>query len=222
MSDSNEVMSHTHHRARMRDRLEKNGVFAFKDHEILEMILFYSQPRQNTNETGHELLREFGDLCGVFSALPDELKRVKGVGKVSADLINMLSGLFERISSNLVKNIPLNTRDKAGMYAAMIMGCAPVGSVLAVYLNKNGLSIEEDWLSRGKDKSGDANSASVVNRAAELRAEGIIIIHNHKNKPASPSPDDFALNDRFCESANAAGIKQIIQIIVSDEGYTFI
>lgn len=80
---------HENHRQRMRDRLIATDGGGFADHELLEMLLFYSIPRQNTNETAHALLRAFGSLENVFAASVEELCSVPGIGKSSAELIRL-------------------------------------------------------------------------------------------------------------------------------------
>ena len=64
---------HDGHRDRMRDKLIKNGEEVLHDHEILEMLLYHSVPRKDTNELAHRLIEHFGSLSGVFSASVDAL-----------------------------------------------------------------------------------------------------------------------------------------------------
>ena len=57
-------MSHEGHRKRMKDRFDSEGSFDnFAPHEILEMILYSTIPRGDTNAIGHELIHEFGNLA---------------------------------------------------------------------------------------------------------------------------------------------------------------
>ena len=81
---------HKDHRKRMREKFTKIGLSAFRDHEILEMLLFYTVPRRDTNETGHNLLKEFGSLGGVFSASKQELCKVEGIGDASAEYMGKI------------------------------------------------------------------------------------------------------------------------------------
>lgn len=40
---------HEGHRGRMREKYIKNGIDSLAEHEVLEMLLYYSVPRGNTN-----------------------------------------------------------------------------------------------------------------------------------------------------------------------------
>ncbi|MDD2433417.1 MAG: hypothetical protein PHX01_07000, partial [Clostridia bacterium] len=56
---------HQGHRQRMRTRYIKEGLDAFADHQVLEMLLFYCIPRRDTNELAHKMIREFGSLANL-------------------------------------------------------------------------------------------------------------------------------------------------------------
>ena len=70
---------HEGHRERLISKLIAN-TDSLSSHEVLEILLFYSIPRKNTNGLAHKLLDTFGDLSGVFSANYDALIAVEGIG----------------------------------------------------------------------------------------------------------------------------------------------
>ena len=62
---------HDGHRQRCKQRFLRTGAEGFDDHQLLELLLFYAIPRQDTNETAHRLIQRFGSLQGVLHAAPD-------------------------------------------------------------------------------------------------------------------------------------------------------
>ena len=50
---------HSGHRERLRSRFLETGITGFSEHELLELLLFYSIPRANTNSISHALLQRF-------------------------------------------------------------------------------------------------------------------------------------------------------------------
>ena len=79
---ADKVMSiHAGHRERIRERLRTAGLNAFSEHEVLELLLTFAIPRQDTNPLAHDLINTFGSLSAVLDADESELLRVKGVGK---------------------------------------------------------------------------------------------------------------------------------------------
>ena len=81
---------HEGHRKRLKQRFINDGLSTFEDHNILELLLFYSVPRSDTNEIGHRLLKQFGSLSNVFDAPVEELCKVDGIGEHSAVLIKLI------------------------------------------------------------------------------------------------------------------------------------
>jgi DNA repair protein RadC len=73
---------HAGHRQRMRDKFLKEGSFdSFAPHQILEMMLYYSSPRIDTNELAHALIDKFGSIKDVIDAPYDALTSVDGIGQ---------------------------------------------------------------------------------------------------------------------------------------------
>lgn len=59
---------HDGHRQRSKRRYLALGAEGMEDHQLLELLLFYAIPRQDTNETAHRLIQRFGSLQGVLHA----------------------------------------------------------------------------------------------------------------------------------------------------------
>lgn len=66
---------HSGHRQRLREKFINSGLDNFNDHEIIELLLFYTIPRRDTNEKAHEILNHFGSLSAVFDASYEEMKK---------------------------------------------------------------------------------------------------------------------------------------------------
>ena len=87
---------HNGHRERMRERVQNGGISTLADHELLEMLLYYTQPRRDTNETAHALIEECGSLSDVLEAPAERLCRAPLIGENSALYLNLLGELSRR------------------------------------------------------------------------------------------------------------------------------
>ena len=76
---------HKGHRQRLRDRAASEGLDAFEPHQVLELLLFYAIPRQDTSDVAHLLIRRFRTVQNVLTAPKEELMEVPGVGERVAD-----------------------------------------------------------------------------------------------------------------------------------------
>lgn len=81
---------HAGHRGRLRKKFVDGGLGNFYEHQILELLLFYSIPQGDTNPTAHRLIDRFGSLKGVMNADYEELLTIKGVGDATATWLKTL------------------------------------------------------------------------------------------------------------------------------------
>lgn len=72
---------HKGHRQRMKRRFLEHGLDNFDDVNVLELLLFYADPRRDTNPLAHALLDQFGSLAGVLEAAPGDLEKIPGIGE---------------------------------------------------------------------------------------------------------------------------------------------
>ena len=87
---------HAGHRERLRKRFLSTGFEGMEEHVVLELLLFYSVPRIDTNELAHRLINKFGSLRGVCSASFSELMSTEGVGENTAVLLMMIPHIVSR------------------------------------------------------------------------------------------------------------------------------
>ena len=81
---------HEKHRERLKEKFMEFGIDGIEDHELVELLLFYAIPRQNTNETAHRLMNEFGRLSDILEADAENLTAIKGVSSHSATLFKLI------------------------------------------------------------------------------------------------------------------------------------
>ena len=94
---------HKNHRSRMRAKFCKTGFDGFLEHEILEMLLYYSIPRVDTNPLAHKILKKYKTLANVFDATPDELMKETGVSDLAG--IGFISSIIPVI---IIIKLPIN------------------------------------------------------------------------------------------------------------------
>lgn len=91
---------HAGHRQRVFRKLKESGLDGQSTHQILELLLFFSIPRIDTNIIAHRLERKFGSIERVFAADEDELMSVSGIGKKSAAFIKLMSRVYKVMSED--------------------------------------------------------------------------------------------------------------------------
>ena len=93
---------HNGHRERLRNKFIKSPEL-LEDHELFELLLFFSIPRVNTNNTSHALFENFENIKGIIDANRSSLLSVDGIGENSALLIRVISEIIARYERSKFK-----------------------------------------------------------------------------------------------------------------------
>lgn len=210
------IYPHAKHRQRVRDAFRKNNIDEMPDKALLEMLLFYSIPRCDTNPTAELLLEKYGSLNGVFNADYDELIKIDGIGESSALLLSSMPGYFKRYSGISGKgSMYLNSveiqeliidyfRDKSE--ECFIMLCFdPVGKL-----------IDKFCLAEGNEVSVTVDKKSILKTAFDCDAESVIFAHNHPFSDAAPSKSDIDLTKEAADLLLQTGIRLTDHYIYGD------
>lgn len=207
----------------MREKFRQGGGEALADHEILEMLLFYSIPRINTNETAHRLIDHFGSLSGVLSAKRHELTAVPGIGEQSADLIGLIGELYRRTDREDDK-APRQFKDldDVGRYLVKELDGLARERVLLLLLTADYKLIATHQISEGSVNESNVDVRQIMEYAIMAKATHIVLAHNHPDPMLTPSPADESVSISLMHAASIMGINLWEHVLVSDGKYVFI
>lgn len=211
---------HQGHRIRLKERFVKEGLDSFEQHEVLELLLFFSIPRRDTNEIAHALLDKYGSLSGVFEADPKDLTKVAGIGENSALLLSLIPDLSRRYFNDKWGNKPeLNSSSKAGQYASTLF----MGRVYEVFYvicldSQNRVNYAER-VHEGTINEAPVYPRLIVETALRHKANSVILAHNHPGGSLSPSTADIEATRRIVAALEAISIKVVDHIIVCGGKY---
>ena len=182
---------HTDHRNRMKEKYINFGINGLADHEILELLLFYSIPRKNVNPLAHKLLSHFGSFNSVIEADIDALMQVDGLGKNSAILISLIFKIFHKynLSTNLKTKIVSANIAKA--YCNKLYTEFNVEQFFVVCINSAGKIISSKKIGKGTINGIEINIREITAFAFANKCQRIIITHSHTNEKCMPSNDDL-------------------------------
>ncbi len=211
---------HEGHRARMKKRFLENGAAGFEDHNLLELLLFYAQPRQSTNETAHLLLDTFGGLDRVFNASPEELMTVKGVKENAAGLICLVREICMR--KRLAKEAPgliLSSVDAMVDYLVpRFMNCREE-IVLLVCLDAKMKLLDCRQIGSGGLTSAHFSVRKIAQTALMHNAKYVVLSHNHTSGIALPSDADKRVTLQVRDTLAMMDIVLADHIIVAGEDF---
>lgn len=211
---------HDGHRKRMKARFRERGPDELRDHELLELLLFYAIPRSNTNELAHGLLERFGSLRGVLDAPIEALCTIPGVGEHAAMLLKATAAVHRRV---LLRDADearvMETSDDAAAFLMPRFRGLDCECVYVLCLDSRKRIICCEELARGVPTQVDISVRQVVELALRNGAQGVILSHNHPNAPALPSREDEMVTLQVSRALATIGITLVDHIILSDSEY---
>jgi len=211
---------HDGHRERLKKKLLEQGLDVFDDHNVLELLLFYSMPRIDTNPLAHELLNTFGSLEAVFEAPAEELSKVSGIGENTVTLLKLIPEVSRRyiIDKNKFDNI-LDSTKKAGEYLAARYMYERDEVVYVVCLDSKCKVICCKELFRGVANTAEVSIRKIAELALAKNASSVIISHNHTSGIALPSIEDEITTKRIKAALTSMGITLADHIVVADDDF---
>ena len=212
--------AHDGHRKRLKARFRSLGADALRDHELLELLLFYAIPRTDTNTMAHTLLDRFGSLSGVFRAPVAALCAVPGVGEHAALLLKAVSATHARVQmEGSTGNHLLDGSAAAAAFLAPRFQGLDCECVYLVCLDGRKRVISCEELSRGVPTQVEISVRRVVEIALHNSAQGVVLAHNHPDAAPIPSREDEIVTLQISQALATIGITLVDHIVLSDSEY---
>ncbi len=213
-------ISHEGHRQRLKNRFLNSSLDNFEPHNVLELLLFYSIPRQDTNEIAHALMDRFGSLANVFDASFEELIKVNGIKENSATLIKLIPHLAKAYLLDKSSNDDaFNTAEKIGKYFVSKYVGEENECVYLMLLDNafNNLGVVK--IHEGNVNSAIVSPRRIVEVALEYKATMIVLVHNHPNGLLCPSADDIDTTVMLKSALDMFNIGLLEHFLVAQNSY---
>lgn len=211
---------HDGHRKRMKARFRQQGAEGMRDHELLELLLYYAIPRSDTNAVAHALLERFDSLQGVLDAPAEALSMVPGVGDHAATLLRVMAAVHSRVGHQTASGArTITTSEDAAAYLAPRFQKADCECVYLLCLDGRRRVSSCELVASGVPTQVEISVRTVAELALRNAAKGVILSHNHPDAPAIPSREDEMVTLQISEALAALGITLVDHIILSDSEY---
>ena len=208
---------HAGHRKRMRDRVEQQGFANLEPHEALELVLYFTNPRKNTNKLAHELIDRFGDFAGVLEASEADLMTVDGVGPSTARMLHLLpeiSRYYTKCRTQERKS--LKTTEQLTTYLAQQFEGAVRERALLLALDSRSRVKATLWLRDGTSDRVSFAIKDVVAAALKGGTDSVVLCHNHPNGVALPSREDLQATENIVRALGLVRVHLRDHIILTE------
>ena len=211
---------HDGHRQRLRERFFEFGLVVFQDDQVLELLLFFAIPRQDTNAIARKLLKHFGSLSAVLEADSQELKAAGCVGEQASMLLQLIRPLARRyMLSCSEKGQLLNSTQACGEYLLPYFFGATEEQVYLLCLDARCRVLTCRLLQRGGINNASFSLRKVAETAIAAKASSVILAHNHTSGIALPSQADYVTTHQVQTTLDALDIMLADHIIVAGNDF---
>ena len=182
------------HRQRLRDKFLAQGIEAFTDAEIIELLLTFGTPRSDCKEAARALLTQFGSLPAVLDAAPVQLQQVKGVGPKNTFALHFIQGVARRyLHQRVVGKEYIRSSREVADYLIHSMRGLQHEVLTVVFLDAAHAVIDATVVAEGTVTVNTIYPRELVKAALARNASALVIAHNHPSGSLTPSRQDSEL-----------------------------
>lgn len=213
---------HNGHRQRLKDRFRKDGLDNFDELYVLELLLYYALPRQDTNPLAHALLDHFGNLSRVLAATPEELEKVPGVTPHISTLLTLVPQVERYALSQQADAKVLRSIDDCGNQLVPKFHGKEQEMVYILCLDAKCKVLCCKKVGEGSVNSANVPIRRVVELALQANATTVVLAHNHPGGLAIPSADDIQTTMKLAAALEAVDITLADHIVVANDDFVSI
>lgn len=218
-----EEVFHLGHRQRLRERFLQGGENALAPYEIIEMLLFAVNPRKDMKPLAKCLLKEFGTVTNVLNADEEELLKIKGMERSTLATLKLVQAVGQRQHREIIMNqrvTQISTWRHVLNYCEVSMAHLKREQLRLFFLDKRYKLIAEEVQMLGTVDHSPVYIREIVNKAVNVGATGLILVHNHPTGDPTPSASDIEATRQIKDTAERMGITLHDHIIVGKGKHT--
>ncbi len=209
------------------EKLELYGEKILSNAELLAIIIKSGTKESTSISIAQEILNlseeNTGDLRFLKNLTVEELKNIKGIGRVKAIQIKAICELAIRMSySNNIKKITIKKPQDIANVLIEELRNEKNEMVKVVLLDNKNKIIKIKNVAIGGGNVVKISVKDILTEPLKINAPKIILIHNHPSGDSTPSNADIEFTERLIESSALVDIQLLDHIVIGDGDFTSI
>ena len=205
------------------EKCERFGASSLSDAELLAVLLRNGTRGENALELAKRILYPNGenDILSIHHYSLEQLKKIKGVGRVKAIQISCISELAKRLAkAKAFDMLEFTCPASIAQYYMEDMRHESQEIMKLLMLNSKSRLIGETDISKGTVNASLITPRELFIEALKKEAVSIIILHNHPSGDPTPSKEDILITARIRDAGNLIGINLLDHVIIGNNCYT--
>ena len=222
LKDGKKEKTSTGHRARVKEKFNKQDISTFSNLELIEALLFFCNARRDVKPEAKELNKiSGGNMLKFLFLTEEEIKSndIKYIGDNLLFLNKIILELTARFFKDKITEFTFKNLDDIKNYLITRSGFLSKEELRVLYLNSKNKLIDDSVVSRGTINETAIYIREVVSLALKKTAMSIIISHNHPSGDISPSREDIKVTYDLKQALESVSIKLQDHIITSGTCY---
>jgi DNA repair protein RadC len=205
---------------RPREKLERTGVGALGDHELLAILIGHGSGGAPVLASASGVLAVANGVHGLPRLRRAHLERVPGIGPAQASRIIAAVELGRRTLTTPVTERPqFRAPAETAAYLLPRFGAHPVERFGVMLLDTRYRLMGVRLLSIGSIDSSLAHPRELLREALLASAPVAVAFHNHPSGDPEPSADDIAVTRRLRMAGQLVGVAVLDHLILADARY---
>lgn len=206
------------------EKLEKHGSEMLSNAELLAIIIKTGSRNETSVDLAKRIIKqgdEFSGLTFLHDVSLEQLRSIKGIGRVKAIQLKALMELSKRIASTFTQSARLAIRSPEDVSRLLMEEMRHLKKEVfkTVLLNTKNQVIKNISVSIGSLNASIVHPREVFSEAVKAGCSGMVLVHNHPSGDPEPSSEDIETTGRLVRAGEILGIKVIDHIIIGDGRY---
>ena len=203
-------------RMRPREIIDLQGVEHAADEVLLALLLRTGSRGANVVDVARHMLARYGSLTELASASVKDLCRVKGVGRVKAQMLKAALELGRRLTD---ERLPERVRVlQPGDAANLLREQARTldrEHFWVLYLDRrNTLKTHPVPVSVGLLDASLVHPREVFKSAVQHSAAAVVLVHNHPSGDPTPSAEDIRITRQLVDAGRVMDLKVLDHVVL--------
>src|SRR4051794_8127958 len=205
---------------RPREKLQRVGVGALGDNELLAVVLGHGRAHASALDLANAVLAAVGGLDRLARARYDELQAIAGIGAARAGQIVAAVELGRRTLTQAARErIQVTSPRAVAEFLLPLYGSRSVEQFGVVLLDTKRRVLRTTIVTVGTLDASIVHPREIFREAASAGAAALVLFHNHPSGDPEPSEDDVLLTHRLVAAGVLMGIDVVDHVILADARY---
>ena len=207
---------------RPREKMVEKGPAALSNAELLAIMIRTGTGKMNVVEVARALLHNAeGRLNAIADMSLDKLCSVSGIGPGKAVTIAAAFELGRRSAAELIVADRISVSSPKVVFRMMLPLLRGLDheECWAIFLNRANYVLGKERMSVGGLESTVVDVKSILRRALEKKASGVILVHNHPSGSAMPGQADIRQTGLLKKALQTCEIQLLDHVIVAEDSW---